>query len=281
VKTTKKRTQKPQATPRKPKELKPKTETNIIVIPDAHLRPGDDLTRADYVAAFLAEHKGHVTDVVCIGDNHDLSSLCMHESPVVRASALYDYKHDVAVGQEFHDRCFSKVGPDIRRYYHLGNHEARISRFTAENPEFRSLMGMSDLSLSTWFGDNVIPYEGSTPGTNLIAGITFCHFAAYGPMSRAISSVNLGHTLLQKLHTSTVVGHAHLLSYATTVAGRRRLHGLSVGAYTDPDRNPPFNYAGVQERQWWNGLVYLEGCEDGDWKSAHFITLRELRKNYG
>ncbi len=31
----------------------------------------------------------------------------------------------------------------------------------------------------------------------------------------------------------------------------------------------------------WNGLVYLEGCQDGDWNSAYFITLRELGRKYG
>jgi hypothetical protein len=110
---------------------------NLLIVPDVHCRPGDDISRADYVAALLDEYQDIITDCICIGDNWDMESLTFQESPVVHAAALHSYRADVIVGQEFHERAFGKTvknNKNIRLWYHVGNHENKVTRYVRENP---------------------------------------------------------------------------------------------------------------------------------------------------
>ena len=98
-------------------------------------------------------------------------------------------------------------------------------------------------------------------------------------MSKGLGGIHAGHLLLSKFHNSVVVGHSHLLNYSTHVdLVGRRLHGLVVGCYIDPEAD--HSYAGIDARNWWRGVVLLHGAENGSF-DPQFISMKRLRQEYG
>src|SRR5690606_29360002 len=111
------------------------------------------------------------------------------------------YHKDVLIHNDFQDRIWSLVKktkkklPD--RYFFIGNHEQRIDRALDLSPELEGVISYKDLNLDDYYNE-VIFYEGDTPGIKIIEGIAIAHYFTSGVMGNAISGEHQAYTMLTK-----------------------------------------------------------------------------------
>lgn len=250
---------------------------SILVIPDPHSKPGTSNRRAEWVGSLIRDIKPTV--VVCLGDAADMESLCSYDKGT-RAFQGRSYQADIEAHADFQDRLWSTVKSGKkklpRRVILEGNHERRIERAINIQPELEGTISFEDLALHTWY-DDVVRYEGSTPGTVDIHGITFAHYLVSGISGRPLSGEHHAHSILSKHHSSCVVGHSHLLDYCirTTVSGRR-IQALCAGVFQEHTSS----FAGESQKLWWKGVCLLDNVEDGSF-DLQTISLEQLKKRYG
>lgn len=249
---------------------------NILVIPDQHAEFGYDNDRADWLGQYIVETKPDI--VVNIGDAADMPSL----SPYDKGKGSFhgkSYAKDIEVHLDFQDRVWSKIKrqkkklPD--RYYFIGNHEQRISRAIDLSPELDGTISYKDLALDDIYNE-VIPYEGDTPGIKAIEGVAFAHYFTSGVMGNAIGGEHQAYSLLAKNFQSCVQGHTHTLDFSCrTNAEGKKIYGLVCGVY-QTHQSP---WAGKRNDLWWRGLVTLNNTESGQFE-PEFITIERLKKEY-
>lgn len=230
---------------------------NILVIPDAHAHPGYDNQRFEVMGDYVARTRPDA--VVCLGDWFDMPSLCSHSSTLELETERY--QDDLRSGHDamwLFRKGLAGYQPPRGIHITLGNHEARISAVVAENPRLQGHIGLEDLELSTLF-DTVSPYKGYKE----LAGWRFGHFVPAGVMGRPIGGEHHAYNMLKKNHRSLVVGHSHLLSYATHAAiDGRRIHGIVAGCVSHHRQIEGWNTN--THHLWWRGLTILGKAKDGD-----------------
>ena len=248
-----------------------------LVLPDGHATPGQSNRRAEWVGKLILDIKPDV--VIDIGDTADMASLCSYD----RGHKSFQgrtYAKDIEAHNDFQDRLWSTVRKakrkQPRRVRLIGNHDQRIERAIELSPELEGAISLSDLQLNHYYQE-VINYEGSTPGTISIDGITYAHYLTSGVAGRPISGEHLAHSLLTKKFTSCTVGHNHVLSFETRVSGnRKRIMGLCAGVYQEHFSN----FAGEANHLWWRGVIVKRNVEDGCY-DPEFISINRLKKIYG
>ena len=154
----------------------------------------------------------------------------------------------------------------------------RIKKVLEYQPELAGdRFGVSYKNLQlTDYHNEIIYYEGQTPGIYTVEGVSFAHFMVSGLMGRPIGGEHHAASLLAKNHTSCVVGHSHTVDWAVRSSPTgKRIMGLVAGVYQDYQSS----WAGNINHLWWPGLVYLRGVEDGVY-SPEFISLETLRREY-
>lgn len=248
-------------------------DLNILVIGDAHVKPGQDLRRFDALGAYIDSERPDV--VLCIGDFADMESLSCYD----KGKKSFEGRRltqDFDAAQEAMDRLFAAVSSetkaDTRWVLTMGNHEHRIARAANDSPALAGFLTDGELGYSRHWEvhDFLAPVE--------IAGVTFAHYFVSGVMGRPIGGKALGFALVQQTYSSVVQGHTHLYDHycsATTPDGRRR-HGLSVGCFFEHDED----FAGPANRMYWRGVVMLRGVKDGDY-DLETVSMARLLKNYG
>lgn len=216
--------------------------------------------------------------MVNLGDIADMSSLCSYE----RGKKDFigrTYRADIDAVLEFHDRMFSplkKAKKKLPRMVYLeGNHEERIKRALQIQPELEGTISPKDLRLEDYY-DDVVEYNGNTPGTITIHGITFSHYFVSGVSGKPSSSAAPASTALSKSFRSVTQGHSHLFDYATrpTVDGHR-INSLIAGCFIDQ----PLVWAGEMNKLWYRGLFIKRNVEDGNY-DLEVISMNQLRKDY-
>lgn len=252
---------------------------SILVIPDQHAHPKYNNERADWLGKFIAERKPNI--VVNIGDGADMPSLSSFDKGKASFHGQ-SYEADINSHVDFQDRVWhtvrkaKKKRPDT--YYFIGNHEQRIQKVLEYEPHLagdRYGVSFKDYALNDYYSE-VITYDGSTPGTRQIEGITFAHFLPSGAMGRPIEGEHHAASLIAKHHTSCVVGHSHKVDYAVRAdVNGKQFHSLVCGVYQDYT-NP---WVGVTGNMWWRGIVMLQGVEDGHFE-PEFISLNRLKVGY-
>lgn len=247
-----------------------------FVIPDLHVRPGDNNRRADWIGRAILDIKPDV--VVCLGDAADMESLCSYDRGT-KSFQGRSYRADIDAHNAFQDRLWSVVRTakkklPLRVILH-GNHEHRIGRAIETQPELEGAIGYGDLQLDRWY-DIVVPYQGATPGTIDVDGVTYAHYLVSGVSGRPVSGEHLAYSLLAKHHASCVVGHNHTLDYCirTTVSGRR-IQAVCAGVCQEHYSS----FAGEAQKLWWNGVVVLENVSDGVF-DLRTISLDQLKEKY-
>jgi hypothetical protein len=159
------------------------------------------------------------------------------------------------------------------------NHEHRIKRAIDIDPQLEgSKFGLSfkDLELDKWY-DDVVEYNGGTPGIISIDGVSYAHYFISGIMGRAIGGEHHAYSLLQKQYSSCTQGHSHLADLAVrTGVGGRKIIGLVAGVYQDYHSG----WAGESNSLWWRGVVVKRFVEDGIY-DPQFVSIESLRKTYG
>lgn len=251
--------------------------TSILVLPDGHAHYEHSNERAEYIGEYIRDSRPDI--VVDLGDVFDMPSLASFD----KGRAAFQgrsYAKDIEAGNEYLDRLWSTVKKSKRklprRVFLVGNHEQRIDRAIDQQPELKGVLGYGDLQLDRYY-DEVVHYNGNTPGTIEIEGIHFAHYFVSGVMGRAIGGEHIGYSLISKGFASSTQGHTHTLDYCIrTAAGGKRVQGLVAGCLVDY----PSSWAGESQKLWWSGVIMKRNVEDGQY-DPEFVSLNSLKAAYG
>lgn len=250
--------------------------TTHLIIPDSHAHPEHNNDRADLLGKLILDLKPDV--VVNLGDMFDMPSMAGYDKGT-KSFWGRSFRKDLDSGLEFDDRVWEPIRKSKKkRPYSVfleGNHEYRLSKAINMQPELDGTIGFSDFGLDRNY-DEVIKYEGGTPGITEIDGIHYAHYFVSGVMGRPIGGEHPAYSLLTKEFTSCTCGHIHVTDYAVrTIVDGRRIAGLIAGVYQD--YNSP--WAGEINKLWWRGVIVKRNVENGFY-DPQWISLEALRKEY-
>lgn len=251
-----------------------------LVLPDPHAHPDYNNDRAIWAGKLIKDLKPDV--VINLGDTADVASLSTYDKGKGSFHGR-NYEADINSHLDFQEKLWHPIKKSKkklpRRVVLEGNHEHRIKKVIDMSPELAGdKFGVSfkNLELDTWYQD-VVEYEGGTPGIIEIDGVAYAHFFISGVMGKAIGGVHHASSLLAKNHMSSTCGHSHLVDYSvTTTSTGKQMMGLVAGVYQDYD-SP---WAGNVNKLWWPGLVIKREVEDGVY-CPEFVSMEKLRKEYG
>lgn len=251
--------------------------TTHLIIPDTHAHYQHHNKRAEWLGELIADV--HPDVVVHIGDNWDMPSLSSYD----RGKKCFQgrsYRADIDAGLDFHDRLWHRVKRRKkglpRSVFCIGNHEQRIARAINLQPELEGAIGYQDLQLDRYY-DDVVDYEGSTPGHIDIDGITYAHYFISGVAGRPVGGEHPATSLINKKFSSATCGHLHLVDWSTRMAlNGKRIMGCFAGCYQDYNSD----WAGVINNLWWSGVVIKRGVEDGRY-DPEFVSLQQIKREYG
>lgn len=248
-----------------------------LILPDSHAHPDFNNDRADWVGKLILDVKPDI--VVNLGDMFDMPSMSGYDKGK-KSFFGRSYHKDLEAGLEFDERMWApirkakKKRPDA--YFLEGNHEFRLKKLLDMQPELEGTVSFNDFDLNRNY-DEVIEYEGNTPGIITVDGINYSHYFVSGVMGRPIGGEHPAYSLITKEFTSCTCGHIHVGDYAIrTTANGKKLHGLVAGVYQDYDSS----WAGEVNKLWWRGLALKTNVEDGNY-DLQLISIDALRKEYG
>ena len=247
-----------------------------LVIPDSHAHPLHHNKRAEYLGRLINDIKPDV--VIHLGDSADMPSLSSYDRGT-KAFQGRNYRADIDAHLDFNERLWNVVRAAKKRlphrYFFEGNHEHRIKKAINLQPELEGAISFDDLSLYRYY-DEVIEYNGRSPGVKEVDGINYAHFFISGVMGKSIGGAHPAYSILGKGHGSATAGDLHLLSYEVqTGIGGRRLQGLVAGCYQDYNSD----WAGEANKLWWRGVVVKRNVSNGNYDPS-FISLDALKKEY-
>lgn len=247
-----------------------------LIIPDSHAHPKHHNKRAEWLGKLINDVKPDV--VIHLGDSADMPSLSSYDRGT-KAFQGRNYRADIDAHLDFNDRLWDTVRSAKRklpvRYFLEGNHEHRITKAINLQPELEGAISFDDLELERYY-DEIVPYNGRSPGVLSVDGISYAHFFISGVMGRPLGGTHPAYSILSKGHGSATAGDLHLLSYEVqTGIGGKRIQGLVAGCYQDYDAD----WAGEANKLWWRGVVVKRNVENGNY-DPQFISLEALRKEY-
>ncbi len=251
--------------------------TKVLIIPDSHAIPGHHNDRATWLGKLIADEKPD--EVIHMGDSADMPSLCTYDRGK-RAFFGRSYKADIDSHLDFQDKVWHEVKKRKKklpkRVFLEGNHENRIEKALDASPELTGTISFDDLCLEDYY-DEVVRYNGGTPGVYNSNGVYYAHYFVSGVMGRPISGEHQAYTLLTKKFASCTQAHTHLFDHSLrTTEGGDRINGLVVGCYQDYDSK----WAGEVNKLWWRGVVIKNNVDDGVY-DLRTISIDSLRKEYG
>lgn len=241
-----------------------------LILPDFHASPHTDNDRADWFGKMLLDVKPDV--VVCLGDFADMPSLfkkrygANEEKYWEDIKATQDAMYRMLRPLKEHNqklKSWKKKPYKPRLVMCLGNHEQRIVNC-------KGGPSVDHLPYKAW---EVYPYREPVE----IDGVTYAHSVISGVMARDIGGENPAVKVLSTAHTSTTVGHSHLLDFSvqTTLSGKK-IYGLVAGCYDDHDHD----YAGPANKLWWRGAVVKHNVSGGTY-DPEFIQMSTIKNRYG
>ena len=248
-----------------------------IVIPDQHADPRFPNDRADWIGQLIKDVKPNV--VVNLGDSADMASLSSYDKGK-RSFQGRSYSSDLASHLDFQERMWDPVFRTKKKLPYSvvleGNHEHRIERALDLSPELTGTIGFKDLAYDSYYND-VVRYDGGTPGIIDIDGISYAHYCVSGVMGMPSSGLHPAAYLNSKQAASCIQGHTHTLDFsvATTVTGRK-IMSMVAGCAFDYSSD----WAGNANRFYWRGVIILHDVENGTY-DPEFISLERLRRTYG
>lgn len=260
---------------------------NILVIGDAHARPGIRQDRFTWLGKIIVDLEPDV--VIDMGDWGDFESLSSYDGSILtggsRRLASFEgrrYKKDVEAAVEARDRVhleLQRAGKKRPRRIALGgNHDdERLRRAVNIVPELEGLISPDDLQVEQ-YGWERIPFGEQIE----VGGFIFKHYFTSGALGKPTAGDHPAHKLLQTQYRSCVAGHDHLFNEAhRTSNGGKRIQAFKAGCFLDPSQRE--DYAREANDLWSKGLLFMQGvrqgvCEDGfTWLSMSAIA-REYSK---
>ena len=250
--------------------------TTHLVIPDTHSAPGFSNERADWLGKLILDLRPDV--VVNIGDMFDFPSLASYEKGK-RSFWGKTYRADLDAGLDFDDRIWGPIRrAKKRRPYSVfieGNHENRVKRAIDVQSELDGVISFGQLDLYRNY-DEVIEFNGDTPGNKELDGVHYSHYFISGVLGRPIGGEHQAYSLISKEYVSCTAGHSHTTDFSVrTTASGRRVMGLVCGVYQDYD-SP---WAGERNRLWWRGVIIKRDVENGSY-DPQWVSLEALRAEY-
>jgi hypothetical protein len=250
-----------------------------LLVPDPHAHPDHNNDRADWLGQLIKDLKPDV--VVNIGDAADMPSMSSYDKGKASFAAR-NYEKDMIAHLDFQDRMWTPIKEAKKkkpfRVVLEGNHEHRVKRALELSPEIagdRYGISFKDFDFHRYYNE-VVEYDGGTPGVIEIDGISYAHFFVSGLMGRPIGGVHHAASLIAKNLTSSVCGHSHTADFAIrTQPNGHKLMGLVCGVYQDYRSG----WAGHVNDLWWKGVVVLHDVEDGVF-DPEFINLNRLKRAY-
>lgn len=246
------------------------------MVPDPHAHPDFNNDRADWLSKLIIDVRPDV--VVNIGDAADMPSLSSYDKGK-RSFQGRSYRADINAHLDFQSRMWDPVKRRKKKLPRSvvleGNHEHRVERALDLSPELTGTIGFNDFDFNSYY-DDVVRYDGGTPGVIELDGILFAHYFITGVSGRPIGCERPAHMLLDKTGTSCVAGHLHTFDYAVrnNINGRVR-SGLIAGCYHE--YNP--DWAGNIAHLWRRGVAILRNVENGDF-NLQWISIDALRNEY-
>jgi hypothetical protein len=250
-----------------------------LIIPDCHDHYKFDQKRFEALGNLIEAERPNV--VVCLGDFADMPSLCKQDKGQMRYEGRrYQQDIDSAISamQKLTGSYWKKAPKQAQATKWemcLGNHENRINREVQENSTLAGKLAISDLGYAA-AGWNVHPFL--VPVT--IDGITYCHYYVSGVAGRAISGENIGKSLCNKNHASSVAGHSHVFDHSErAIISGIKIFGLSAGCYVHEKFVEDWNRATVA--MWWRGIVILDDLDGkGYYDQIRALTQRKIMRDY-
>ena len=248
-----------------------------LIIPDAHAAPGVKNDRALWVGELIADTKPDV--VINLGDVAEMHSLCQYD----KGKAAFEgknYQGDINAARDFTEKMKHRVKLRKKRQpewvVHEGNHEERIRRALNLRPELEGIMSMQDLGWEEDY-DNVVWYNGGSPGVNILDGVAYAHYMVSGVMGRAIGGEHPAYSLITKRFHSCTVGHLHLFDHCIRTRGDgKKMQGLVAGCFFDHFQA----WAGQANNLYWPGVFIKHNVEDGNY-DLQMVSLKQLKEEYG
>ena len=232
-----------------------------------------DFSFVDYLPKLITDVKPDA--VVNVGDTADMASLCTYDRGT-RSFQGRNYTADVTAANEGQDRIYFPLKKRKKKQpFYLGlvgNHDQRINKAIELSPELDGAISLRDLNLEH-YNNEVVYYNGSTPGVYCLDGIYYAHYLISGILGRAISGEHPAHSILMKQGASCVVGHQHTIDFCSRVSidGRRKCAAVA-GTFS----NHVPAYAGGGSNLWWRGVLVLRGIDGSGYFEPEFISIERL-----
>lgn len=249
-----------------------------IVIPDAQIRPGDDLTFLEAIGNYLVEKKPDT--IVNIGDFADMPSLSSYDVGK-RSFEGRRYVKDVEAVQMAQKRLLEPLWSCQRRQLSnkkkvytpqmvltLGNHENRIDRAVNLDPKLEGVLDKEHLEYAE-HGWEVHPFLSVV----VLDGVAYSHYFTSGVLGRPATTAA---AQLNKKHMSCIAGHQQGLQiHMAQRADGSRLTSVIAGSCYEHDED----YLGPQGNKHWRGILVLHEVHDGSFDLMP-VSLDYLKKKY-
>lgn len=253
------------------------------IIPDAQIKPGDDLTHIRWAAEALVEYRPDV--IVIIGDFWDLPSLSMHDLPGSKEAEGRNVLSDIQAGNEGFELLIAPMREEQARLMRrkqtqwnpechmlFGNHEDRLTRAISRDPKWDGLLTLDSLKT---------PGFTRHPFLKIVEldGIKYCHYFSSPHSGKAIGGTIVNR--LNKIGHTFVQGHMQGFLYASQQYPDHIKHGIVCGRFYN--RHESYRPEDVQNSEF-NGIVILnevrsfKGCGTFDLMP---LSMNYLREKYG
>jgi len=250
-----------------------------LVIPDSHAHPDFNNDRADWLGHLIKDIKPDV--VINIGDGADMASLSSYDKGKASFHGK-NYGKDIESHLDFQERMWAPFKKSKRKQPHKifleGNHEHRIKKAIDISPELEGTrfgISFNDLDLSKYYNE-VVEYDGNTPGIIKVDGINYAHYFVSGVMGRPVGGEHQAYTLLTKKFESCTMGHTHTFDYKVrTMPNGRKIFGVVCGVYQDYRSG----WAGTVNELWDRGVLIKRNVQDGMY-DHEWISIDRLKKEY-
>lgn len=254
----------------------------ILIIGDSHTTVGVSNDRFEWLGHLIVDEKPDI--IVNIGDFSDMTSLSLFDV----GKKSYEgrrYRLDVEATIDAQERLFEPITKHNRSLkakhekqykprlvFTLGNHCNRINRAINDDPKLEGTISIDDLQYEE-FGWEVYPFKEIVD----VEGVFFTHYFTSGLMDRPIGGVNLGQSILTKVHGNALQGHTHHLNLAwSTLPNGRKILGGSVGCYFDH----AVDYVTARaQSEWAKGILTLN-VEDKEVQDYSWLSLKTIRNRY-
>jgi hypothetical protein len=225
----------------------------IFVGGDAHYWPGEPSTAHRAFVKFI-QRETNLAAVVLNGDAYDFPNISRHDVDWDKTPAVKD---ELEVVEDRLNEII-KAGRKAKRYFPLGNHDARFEKYLAKNaPEMKGVSGTSLVDRNPLWEPCYSLFINDGP-----SGAVIKHRLRGGQHATSNNTLWAGRT--------TVTNHLHNLQCRPHVDYNGCRWGVDAGCLADTF-GPQFSYLEDNPRNWSAGFARLK------WANGRLLTPELIR----